>query len=172
MGSVYPSVSTNPKQYTPPLHQSVACTSAVPLFIWSPYISFHSPPTAAPALASVASTNLRSCIQRMHLKRKKQSFGVTSREVRSLQGFRRNERSLGSLDINTGTRTGSMWLAVRCSWSSGAFAGVAQQRLMAGGKLLVMAPLSEALGPAYLWAPPENCFLIKIALSRGPGPLY
>ncbi|CAB1434117.1 unnamed protein product [Pleuronectes platessa] len=29
-----------------------------------------------------------------------------------------------------------------------------------------MAPLSGALGPAYLWAPPENCFLIKIELRR------
>ena len=172
MGSVYPSVSSNPQQYTPPPHQSVACTSAVPLFIWSPDISFHSPPTAAPALASIAFTNLWSHIPRMHQCGKKQSFGVTRREVFSLQGFRRNEGSPGSLDINTGTRTGSMRWLCGAPGAAGHSQGVARQRLMAGGKLLVMAPLSEALGPAYLWAPPENCFLIKIALSRGPGPLY
>lgn len=40
------------------------------------------------------------------------------------------------------------------------------------GVLLTMAPLSESLGRAYLWAPPENCFPIKIAFSRRPGPLY
>lgn len=43
---------------------------------------------------------------------------------------------------------------------------------MAGGKFLVMAPSSGTLGPTYLWAPPENCFLIKIVFSCGPGPLY
>lgn len=56
----------------------------------------------------------------------------------------------------------------RAFWShSGEVNGVG-----GGGVLLTMAPLSESLGRAYLWAPPENCFPIKIAFSRGPGPLY
>lgn len=40
------------------------------------------------------------------------------------------------------------------------------------GKLLVKAPLSVVLGHTYLWVPPVNCFLIKIVLSRVPGPVY
>lgn len=62
-------------------------------------------------------------------------------------------------------------VAVQWSWSTRAFTSSSAE-VNGRGKLLVMAPLSEALGPAYLWAPPENCFLIKIVLCRGPGPLY
>ena len=62
-------------------------------------------------------------------------------------------------------------VAVQCFWSTGAFTSSSAE-VNGGGKLLVMASLSEALGPAYLWAPPENCFLIKIVLSCRPGPLY
>lgn len=50
--------------------------------------------------------------------------------------------------------------------------GVAQQRSTAGGNSLSWFYCLRRLGPSYLWAPPENCFLIKIVHSRGPGPLY
>lgn len=76
--------------------------------------------------------------------------------------------------MSTGARSRSVQVcavAVQCSCSTGAF-GSSSAEVNGGGKLLVMAPLSEALGHTYLWAPPVNCFLIKIGLSRVPGPLY
>lgn len=142
---------------------SVSLTSAVPLSPGS-YISFHFQHTAT---LSVMSPALQTSNQA--------HSGGTWEQIGTL---------LYCLcEFRLHKWYSEVWLLIR-GQGSGLFggcvillevlerSGVTLQRPMARGKLLVRAPLCGAQGPAYLWAPPENCFLIKIVLSPGPGPLY
>lgn len=163
MGCVYPSVFTHPQQHT--LHHCL-CSTFIHLVAVH---SFHTSPSAFLfiMLGTLQITKEQITIVCGH----QSSIHFVSRKSGTMKGLWRS-RYYYYKDKDQVYAIAAQW-----SWSTRALGSSLAEVNDGGwvggeGGLPVMAPLFEALGPAYLWAPPENCFLIKIVLSRRPGPLY